>query len=557
MSLPSPTLRLAATLGLVACLPSAAQGQTFLAAHFGNGADGYGDTLAMLGDLNGDGRCDYLIGDYADDTSGSDAGRIQLRSGIDHTLIYEILGADPGDWFGRQVAAMGDLDGDGVPDWAVSSSREEPVSGETRAGRVTLRSGATGAVIRSWTGEIHQELGDRMVALDDLDGDGLADIAFTRHPTSLLPLAAVEVRSTGTGALLLNLPALTLHGGGNFAYSLTATGDLDGDGLSDLALGCFSYSVSGDHRLRLLSSVTGALIHEFIDVEVPSENTVLAVLGDLDNDGVDDFAYSEVISNNPPVARVAVVSGASFTELWHLDNEPLWGSMGRGLVSWPDIDGDGHDELAIQYQEGISNNYKITLRSGLDGTPLSHLEVDSSIFKRMGAYMVRGPDLDGDGIDDLLLGCSTPWFWGNPGAVRVVSGVCNGEALPYGSGLAGSGGFTPRLETQGCPAPGVPATLAVRDGLGAASATLLVGTSSLAVPFKQGLLLVQPVGASLISVPLSGPSGTAGAGSFDFDVLIPDEPLLSGLSVYMQVVVQDGGAPAGWALTAGVEWLFG
>ena len=550
----TPTLLIAAGLVLAAALPSAAHAQTFLAAHFGNGGDGYGDALAMLGDLDGDGRCDYLIGDYADDTAGADAGRIQLYSGIDHSLIYEIQGGDAGDWFGRKVAAMGDLDNDGVPDWAVSSPREVPVAGATRGGRVALRSGATGAVIRSWTGGLHHELGDRMVALDDLDNDGLADIAFSRHEGAG-SLTAVEVRSSGTGALLVNLPAWGPNVSSNYAYSLTATDDLDGDGLGDLALGTHGWlNVQFDNRLRLHSSATGALIHEFVGVEVPWGVPALAMLGDLDDDGVTDFAYAQ---QNIPGDRVTVVSGAGFNELWHLDKPAQWSSMGRGLVSWPDIDDDGHDDIAIQYHQGIAFDFKLTRRSGLDGSELGHLAVDPAVFKNFGTSMVRGPDLDGDGIDDLLLACSTPSFWSLPGAVRVVSGDCDGEVLPYGVGLAGSGGFTPRLETTGCPAPGVPVTLSVRDGLGSAPAILVAGITPISVPFMAGTLLVDPATAALFVLPLSGPMGVPGAGSLDLQALIPDDTLFSGFSIFLQLAVPDTGAPVDWALSAGVEWRFG
>ncbi len=552
MSSRAPQLLIASSLGFLLSLSPLAQGQTFLAAHFGSGADGFGDALAFVGDMNADGRPDYLIGDYADDTVGLDAGRVELRSGQDHSLLASYLGGDAGHWFGCQVAAMDDLDNDGVPDWAVSSPREVPVVGATRGGRVALRSGATGAVIRSWTGAAFQELGEQMHAVDDLDGDGLADLMFNRKQGGG-SVSTIEVRSSASGALLLSLPAWGPIAA-SYAYSIAPTGDLDGDGLGDLALASDHWlGVTNDHRLRFHSSVTGALIHEILDVAVPWPNPSLAVLDDLDNDGVDDLAYAQT----NPDDKVTVLSGATFSELWSITRPPQWGSLGRGIMSWPDVDGDGRDELAVQYHQGIGYDYRLSLRSGLDGTEVSDLRTDITQFKNMGARMVRGPDLDGDGGDDILLGCSTPKFWNEPGAVRVVSGTCTGTSVAYGSGLAGSGAFTPQLSSAGCPAPGVSGTLRVRDGLGGAPATLLVGFGPASVPFKQGTLVVDPVGAVFIHLPLSTPQGTPGAGNLDLAFLVPDEPLLSGFSIYLQVLVKDVGAPAGWAMTGGLHWTFG
>lgn len=547
--------RLAVCLAVASTWPTSVAAQALLATHIGTGGDAYGEALAILGDVNGDGRADYVMGDALDDGAGLNAGRVELRSGLDHALLLAVSGAAAGDEFGRQVAAMGDLDLDGVPDWAVSSPEAEP-SGASSAGRVQLRSGADGSVLQSWAGTSFQRLGEQLHALDDLDGDGRRDVMFTRKQSGSNP-AAVVVRSSVSGALLLELPAWGLNVGG-FAYAIAPTGDLDGDGRGDLAIASEHWlGVSGDRRLRLHSSATGALIHEFVGAELPYPEPAVAILPDVDGDGVDDLAITRVEGS---VDRVVVMSGATFSELWHLDEPAGWTSLGRGIGSWPDVDGDGRDDLAVQYGYGVFWNREIALLSSADGAQLGHLAADSVQYRYLGGRLVRGPDMNGDGVDDVLVGCPTPYFWGEPGALRVVSGVCNGQVLPYGAGLAGSGGFVPALAASGCPAPGTPVTLSVLDGLSAATAMLLIGLTPVSIPFKQGELLVDPGAAVLISVPLSlsaGLPGIPGGGTLDLDLLLPDDPGLSGLSLVFQVLVQDPGAAAGWAMTGGLQWVLG
>ncbi|MEW6741807.1 MAG: hypothetical protein AB1486_03525 [Planctomycetota bacterium] len=80
-----------------------------------------------------------------------------------------------GRFFGASVAGAGDTDGDGhagvlVGDYGWESTR----------GKVTLFSGATGEILRSWRGEAGwQGLGRQVAGIGDVDGDGLADIAFS------------------------------------------------------------------------------------------------------------------------------------------------------------------------------------------------------------------------------------------------------------------------------------------------------------------------------------------------------------------------------------------
>ncbi len=545
--------RLILTSLAIACgLPAVGSSQALLGVHVGPGADSYGEALANLGDINGDGRADYIIGDKEDNTAGNDAGRIEIRSGLDHSLLLALNGANAGDWFGRQVAAMGDINLDGVPDWAVSSPRVKAVGGGSLAGRVELRSGTNGAVLQSWSGTSPQQLGEIMHALDDMDGDGRRDIMFTRGHTSS-SLRAVVVRSSGTGALLLELPAWAL-GVSSFAYTIAPTGDFDSDGRADIALASEHWlGVFNDYRVHIHSSATGALIHEFLDTRVAYPEPTIVTMPDMNGDGVDELAIAQ---RDAPDDRVTVFSGATFTELWHIDQPVGWSSFGYGLGSWPDANGDGLDDLVVQYGHGVFWDRQLALLSGIDGTQLSHLDADETQFKYLGGRLVRGPDMNGDGIDDVLVGCPTPAFWNDPGAVRVLSGVCNGQVQTYGTGLAGSGGFMPTLTSSGCPAAGTPMTLQVLDGLGSAPVTMVIGMAAASIPFKQGTLLVDPSVLLLIPYTLSLPAGP-GEGKLTLDLQLPDDPSLSGLNAFFQMFIKDAGAPGGWSMTGGVEWVLG
>ena len=161
-------------------------------------SDGFGWSVAALGDLDGDGVGDLAVGSAWDDDGGADRGAVWvLFLNTDgtvkaHQKISDTEGGftgvlDDGDRFGRSVAALGDLDGDGVGDLAVGAYGDD--DGGANRGAVWVLFLDTDGTVKA-----HQKISDTeggftgvlddadyfgwsVAALGDLDGDGVADLA--------------------------------------------------------------------------------------------------------------------------------------------------------------------------------------------------------------------------------------------------------------------------------------------------------------------------------------------------------------------------------------------
>ena len=150
----------------------------------------------MLGDLDGDGVTDLAVGAVRDDTGGTNRGAVLvLLLNSDGTVkssqkIASGTGGGPAlannDQFGFSVAALGDLDGDGVTDIGVGANYDD--TGGTNRGAVhVLLLNANGTVkssqkIASGTGggptiANDDSFGSSVTSLGDLDGDGVTDLA--------------------------------------------------------------------------------------------------------------------------------------------------------------------------------------------------------------------------------------------------------------------------------------------------------------------------------------------------------------------------------------------
>jgi hypothetical protein len=150
------------------------------------------------------------------------------------------------------------------------------------------------------------------------------------------------------------------------------------------------------------------------------------------------------------------------------------------------------------------------------------------------------------------LGVST-----EPGTlIDIPFSADSGAWIAYGTGLAGAGGRVPGLWGQGNPEPGNAFTLRIDEVVGGAGGVLFTGLASAAAPFKGGTFRV---GALLVSTPViaDGAGGVPGAGTLALPAVLPGDPALSGLSIYLQAAFHDTAAVQDVSLTQGLELEIG
>ncbi len=140
--------------------------------------DLFGTSVASVGDIDGDGKADFAVGALASNfntTDQIDSGRVIVYSGADQSVIHDLTVLDV-KFLGRTVAGVGDVDGDGVPDIAAAGYGQTPMGGYVET--VFVFSGSDGVLVReieSWWGD--DTFGLAITGLGDVNADGIGDFA--------------------------------------------------------------------------------------------------------------------------------------------------------------------------------------------------------------------------------------------------------------------------------------------------------------------------------------------------------------------------------------------
>lgn len=550
--------------------------------------------IAGLGDKDGDGHLDLIVGGYdpkvMHEYTGDGSGAFQFEG------IRPVSAAASFD--------MADMNRDGRIDLLVRGSGYDGLT-------IIL-----GDPAGSWQQHVATPLPvdeptwqSQSVAAD-FDGDDLPDLLATSDSA---PIGLHHFRGLGDGsfahAVVWQDPAP------NGFLGALDVGDMDLDGLLD-AIVCNTYS--GAVRVLLGNGGTAFVLH---DTEKAGVGPTAVAIGNLDEDGLPDVAvavaapndelhiffgegegsialggikplpgdgqdiviaeatgdaFLDVVAGTRGIAnRVAVFTGNGAGGLAGPVTWPVGGTFEALAVT--DLEPDGAPDVVAALGNASNTGAIAILRGNGAGnlTPAVIVAAGDSVTA------VDPGDFDGDGLVDLLTaspGNNVVELWEQDGlggflprrpfgaqsALEVHAADANGDGVldilyggpsfvgallnadgpvsVLGEGLSGSAGV-PALAAISSFASGAPLSLRLQQAAPSAPATLLASVDFLGAPLKGGILVPNPDALVFLV--------TDAQGRVIIDTTWPDVPV----PVYLQAWVADGAAPKGFAASRGLRIL--
>ncbi|MCF8449062.1 MAG: FG-GAP-like repeat-containing protein, partial [Taibaiella sp.] len=324
--------------------------------------------------------------------------------------------------------AIGDIDGDGKPDLAVTNNVSHTVSvyrNTSSSGSITSGSFATQVTFAT-------EIAPANVVMGDIDGDGKPDLAVTNFNSNIVSVLR-NTSSSGSitsGSFAAQVPFAT----GSQPFGL-AIGDIDGDGKPDLAVANrSSNTVSVYRNTGSIGSITsGSFATQVTFATGTSPNSV--AIGDIDGDGKPDLAVANSASNSVSVLRntssIGSITSGSFAA-----QVTFAAGSGPYDVAISDIDGDGKPELVVP--NSTSNSVAVYRNTSSSGSITS-----SSFAARVSFATGTSPasvtigDIDGDGKPDMAVAnydANTVSVYRNTGSIGSITSGSFATQVTFATG---------------------------------------------------------------------------------------------------------------------------
>jgi hypothetical protein len=468
--------------------------------------------VAIIGDVDSDGRADFAIGAPGfDGTAGTDCGRVTIHSGATGATLFTLEGTTAGERFGASVCELGDTDGDGVPDVGVGSPSFDGTAGAD-SGRIAFISGTTGTEIRSLEGaQAGAALGTSVGPAGDLDNDARRDLVAGA------PLFAgaggadtglVLVVSGRDTSVLLTLEGTSL--GDRLGTSVGGGGDIDRDGFDDIVVGApgFDGSAGPDSGITsVLSGQDGSLIFDLEGTsDGDAQGTAVAGLGDVLGSG------RLVVATGAPGRDLSGTDRGQVTSLrGDRDASSVVSAYETGshprMAAVFDADGDGDNDLIIVNETSVSILWNGDRVGGPARALFDEVErLDLPLSPGANGVCVAAGQFDGDAACEIVVGR-------DDGSVDVFDGTGSGAGAVFA--LTPASPFT----VDGSVAPGPIASLAVL-GSGPGASVVCAGAGSAVIP---GFIsrIIDPSGSPSLSAPLlsGGSFSSVVVGDIDGDQL--------------------------------------
>ena len=315
-----------------------------------------GYSVANAGDVNNDGKDDYIIGAIGTQVAHmTEAGAAYVYSGADGSLLHTFTGPSPGARFGFSVDGAGDVDGDGYDDVIIGAPYVGPVSSPNE-GRAYVYSGADGHRIHRFDGAAADYLlGFSVSGAGDVNGDGLADVivgSIWCNESGLTESGAADLYSGANGQ-----PLYHWDGGSPrdyFGYSVSEAGDVNNDGVPDVMVGVPGANPNGltdAGRVFVYSGADGKKIHR-----IDGTNAFdwfgfsVAPAGDLNMDGYDDIFVGSPLADangNPDSGSAIVYSGKNINIMRQYHGTAEYQNFGSAVAGGQDMNRDGTTDFLV------------------------------------------------------------------------------------------------------------------------------------------------------------------------------------------------------------------
>ncbi len=359
--------------------------------------------MPLHGDLDGDRFGDIALADEIGLHVVSDPG-----DGEWDVADKELLTVAPDDVSTRYLHAVGgEFDGDGLRDFAVTAFAPSYVESAV----FVFEGGATGSLtsddaFAAWSDGTFIE-GFSITTVDDMDGDGLQELAKTRIFSDATS-CNVALYRPASDADVSELASIDDASGNFFGYAL-ASGDIDGDRFPDLVIAAPGegigavYVYYGPLRDSGLSSADADVAIRGAEADGFGTSVIFDPLLDANGDGEGDLVLGAREASTAYLFEGPLASSLALSEA----HATYFGGEGSALgmaISTPDVDGDGFDDLLFGLTTSVDGVGALLFYGASAG---SHTAADAGVrflTDDTRGYSADSPgDIDGDGFDEISL----------------------------------------------------------------------------------------------------------------------------------------------------------